>query len=140
MKVYLAHNFIAKGWLSGMIVPKLEAIGIEVTSRWITRDVGEPPYSSELQKTESQWDVEDIERADVLVLFTDQVGHNPGRGKYVEFGFALGLNKTIVLCGREENCVFYHLPGLIKVLDIYGLIDQLYIMHRPALRHEQDAI
>ena len=52
-------------------------------------------------------DLEDIRRADVVICFTEEPRSNNSRGgRHVEFGYALGLGKTIVIVGPREN-VFY---------------------------------
>ena len=83
----------------------LEECGVEVTSRWLTETTPE--------LTEGAWrelaskDREDIERAEVLVLFAD--AGKAGGGKHVEFGIALTLGKRMIVVGTAEN-LFQRLP------------------------------
>ena len=129
MKVYLAHNYEARDWLAEKIVPELEAAGIEVTSSWIKKAKPIDPYHPDLQRTEAIQDIEDVRRADVIALFTNQFGKRPGRGKYVELGIALALDKTVILVGSaatNADTVFYYMPSIIKVSSLKQLIANVH--------------
>lgn len=110
VRIYLAHNSAARDGLL-MVVAKsvLEGQGHEVTSTWI----------SELMETAcegAQQNLADINRSDALILFTDQVGEEPGRGKFTEFGYALAKGKMCFVCGNENDSnVFYFLPQVTKL-------------------------
>lgn len=107
LSLYLAHNFKAREVLK-YVVEELETKhGFHVTSRWITDD---SHVDSKNREQNAVSDVEDIEAADVVVLFVDQYGERPGRGKWWEFGFAVGLGIPVFLVGEDTNCIFYHLP------------------------------
>lgn len=112
MKIYLAHNFAARLVLRP-VVERLTQLGHEVTSRWITDD------AHVLESTAAQNardDLDDVDRADALVIFTDQFAERPGRGKFVELGYAMGKGKRIYLCGvPDPTCVFYNLQGLRQI-------------------------
>ncbi len=69
--------------------------GHACTSRWID---GTHPYGSNPQ--EAQNDLDDVEAADVLVLFT--AGDSPG-GRYVELGAALAWEKMVYVVGPHGN-------------------------------------
>lgn len=113
MKIYLAHNFKARWWLQDY-KRMLEAFGHIVTSRWITQYYPEEKYRTpEDRQKAAREDLEDINAADALILFTDQYGDTPGKGKFMEFGYALALGKKIYIHGQDKSCVFYHLPGVI---------------------------
>ena len=107
--IYLAHNLAAAGWLSREIVPSIHELGYVVNSSWLgTRD-----------KSESWMAVEDVEkicRADLFILFSEQYGEVPGRGKYVEFGVALARNKPCMVVGPID-CIFYRYPNVMRVHD-----------------------
>ncbi len=107
MKLYLAHNFSAREALRNKTVPKLEKMGHTVQARWIT----ELDHEKDGPAAEAIKDLVDLKQCDALVFFADQFGDRPGRGKYVEFGYALALNKKIFIVGDDHNCVFYDLPG-----------------------------
>ena len=135
MKVYLAHNYAAKEWLRG-VKERFVKCGIEVTSRWIEQAQDIDPYHPDVQIDEAQKDVQDVLRADALILFTDNFGDRPGRGKYVELGMAIASRKKIILCGKEhKNTVFYFLPSMIhcdNVEDVlHHLTDHMFWMTQP---------
>lgn len=55
-------------------------------------------------------DVEDVERADVLIAFTEEPRSSASRGgRHVELGIALALGKRVIVVGPREN-VFCWLP------------------------------
>lgn len=118
MKIYLAHNFAAADMLRD-VVNKIKAIGSEVTSRWIFYVPNDEPKA---HYEEARMDLEDIDKADCLVLFTDQVGDTPGRGKYIEFGYALGKGKKVIIVGEAFNSVFYYLKHVIPLSTTDDLI------------------
>jgi nucleoside 2-deoxyribosyltransferase len=116
MKIYLAHNFKARWWLRDYI-KLLELKGHQVTSTWITDDAH---IDSKNKEESALVDLEDIDRADCLILFTDQYGERPGKGKFLEMGYALGKGKQVYIHGQDvQSSVFYHLPQVI-VLDQIG--------------------
>jgi nucleoside 2-deoxyribosyltransferase len=134
MKVYLAHNFLARDWLRETVKPFFEAAGHVVTSRWITDEhhllVGYGPVpsaSSAAAFAAAVNDLEDIESAGALVLFAEQYSDRPGRGKYVEFGYALRAGKTVVVVGSQNNpgCVFDHLPNIRHAKDYQQAVEFL---------------
>lgn len=120
MKIYLAHNFKARWWLRDYKA-LLEQNGHEVTSRWISQNYpdirnpeGEQKYALE--------DLEDIDAADALILFTDQYGEKPGKGKFMEYGYAYAKGKQIYLHGLDYNSsIFYYLPGIMVLTQISAL-------------------
>jgi nucleoside 2-deoxyribosyltransferase len=55
-------------------------------------------------------DIEDIEQAETLVLFTNGTETPIIRGAHhFEAGYAYGRGKTVITVGERDN-VFYHLP------------------------------
>lgn len=119
LTVYLAARFSRLKELQEY-KRELEAEGIEVTSRWLlgghewegTADEQIPPA----QAAEFAWeDIEDINRSDVVVCFTEAPGTGPARGgRHWESGYAYGLGKTQIIVGYREN-VFYCLPSFTYV-------------------------
>lgn len=112
MRLYLAHNIAARKSLRP-VCSALESKGHTITSRWITDDAH---ILESMAEQSALADLADIDRSDALVLFTDQYAERPGRGKFVELGYALGKGKKVYLCGSPDpSCVFYRLPGLTRV-------------------------
>lgn len=106
MKVYLAHNYAAKGWLR-QVVPMFEVVGHQITSRWITS-------VKSIDTDDAEMDLNDVLSSDAIVLFSEQFGPSPGKGKFIELGYALGINSegrtmVTVLVGKDNSCIFYSL-------------------------------
>jgi nucleoside 2-deoxyribosyltransferase len=120
MRIYVAHNFAAREWLPTVIAQLTEA-GHESTSRWIT----DPSHVGVSQQA-ALADLGDIDRSNCLVLFVDQYGPTPGKGKYVELGYAYAQGKRIILVGKDTQNVFYALPGVERVADVPELLKKLH--------------
>jgi len=110
MKVYVAHNFSARSWLPKVVIT-LETHGHTCTSTWIHDDAHTECES--LEKS-AIVDIQDIRRSDCLILFTDQNGPVPGKGKYFEAGVAYALGLPVILVGEDRGFVFCHLPNVAK--------------------------
>lgn len=88
----------------------LRNAGHEPTSRWVDGN-GEGMPDAEA----AAMDLIDVERADVLILFTNQKGTSfISGGRFVELGYAIAIDKRIVVVGDYEN-VFIHLPEIERV-------------------------
>lgn len=113
MKVYLAARYSWKDKLKDCR-EELEAMGIEVTSRWLNERKGASSNLEDLTprfcREHAEIDKEDIRNCDVLVLFTQPPTEPFVRGgRHHEAGYAEGLGKKIVLCGPIENIFHYNL-------------------------------
>jgi hypothetical protein len=115
LKVYMAARFSRRDELREY-VPFLVNLGIDVTSRWL-HEVG--PLDGKMSNHTARFlgdtalvDYEDIERADAILLFSEDplVGFVRG-GRHVEFGIALGLGKNVYVIGPKEN-IFHYMPGV----------------------------
>jgi nucleoside 2-deoxyribosyltransferase len=122
VKLYLAHNFAARTWLREKVLPLLEKAGFECCATWITDDAHVDPGNGDYS---ASMDYLDILHSDGLLLFTDQFGERPGRGKFVELGLAIGFGKPVVLIGKGEGCVFYNL----KFLHRYDTVEDFLLAH-----------
>ncbi len=116
MKIYLAARLSL--WpLMNQASAFLERHGHVITSRWHRRGMTEPsvPQADGPNPHLAQFaaeDLEDIDQADAVVLFT-QAGKHFAGGRHVEAGYALGLGKRLIVFGPREN-VFYHLPQVAQ--------------------------
>lgn len=118
MKIYLAHNFAAREALRDT-VRLIESLGHEVTSSWITDD---SHVINDNARKSAEIDLADIDRADALILFTSQWGEKHGKGKFMEFGYAIAKGKRVFIYGPDQtSSVFYHLPQVIKITFYNGL-------------------
>jgi hypothetical protein len=110
-KVYFAARYSRRDELNEYRV-RLEGLGIEVTSHWLTNSP--PAPISEL--TEDHWrelaetDRRDIERSDALVAFAESPPGGNG-GRHVELGIGIGLGKEIVIVGEPEH-LFHRLRNM----------------------------
>jgi nucleoside 2-deoxyribosyltransferase len=129
LKVYLAAQYARRDEMC-IVAKHLQEVGVEVTSRWLAEqeslssDMGD--HSDDFYKTTAAIDLEDIDRADVLVFMAESplVGIKRG-GRHVEFGYALAKGKRIFVIGFKEN-VFHYIPGVehfIGIEDVVHYID-----------------
>lgn len=119
MKIYLAARYSRNDEMRG-VRDVLEALGHEITSRWIDchTDVSgdytksfTPEFlnaTPELAAPLGQHDVDDLAAAETVISFTSDDGGGKG-GRHVEFGLALGLGKRLIVVGPREN-IFHTLP------------------------------
>ena len=112
MRFYLAAAFSRRAELSAYAA-ELRTLGHTVTSRW---HEGERHQASEeellgadqtvaIRLASEDWD--DLERAELLIAFTDGQQHLHG-ARHAEFGLALGLHMVCWVCGPREH-VFHAL-------------------------------
>jgi len=107
MKIYLAHNYSARFWLREEVVPKLQAAGYEVCSSWVF----DPVEMNEAPGDSAGRDLGDLCQSDIFIFFADQYGEIPGRGKFIEFGYAMGISPTVIIGSKKsyDSCVFFAL-------------------------------
>jgi len=107
--VYFAARFARREELQGYRAD-LEALGLEVTSRWLeTQPRERSMYSDEDWRELGLVDQEDVLAADALVCFTEASGEGGNGGRHVELGMALALGRRVIVVGRREH-IFHHLP------------------------------
>lgn len=118
VRCYLAARFSRQHELAGYAAG-LRELGIETTSRWLTgvHDwTGTPDHLIPIpdQGRFAQDDLDDIDRADVLVFFGGEPFEYGARGgACVEMGYALGIGMPVVVVGPVQN-VFCALPDVIR--------------------------
>lgn len=115
MRIYLAARYTRRMELRGY-ADELRAVGHEITSRWLEGDheLDDRGLSAEGSAIErirfAREDYADVAAAQLIICFTEPPRAEPSRGgRHVEFGVALGLDKSIYVVGPREN-VFYCLP------------------------------
>jgi len=95
---------------------ELEALGVEVTSRWLTSEARRNAY----EYSETEWrvraliDQEDVLSADTLVCFSEAPDEGGNGGRHAELGMALALGKQVIVVGRREH-IFHRLPEVTVV-------------------------
>jgi nucleoside 2-deoxyribosyltransferase len=103
MKVYMAGRY------NNLALLKEESKiftdnGHEVTSSWL--DNKEDGMSF---KDVAVLDLQDVDRADAVVLYTEPYGTPvPGGGRHVEFGYGMGKGKKLFIVGPMENIFHWH--------------------------------
>lgn len=117
LKVYLASRFSRQSELRGHAAD-LRREGIACTSRWLTgvhnwSGTADQHIPHAEQARFAQDDLDDIDQANVLVVFGDPPGNTGARGgACVEVGYALGMGIPVIVVGFRQN-VFYCLPQII---------------------------
>jgi len=113
MRVYLASSYSRREEML-RYAAELRAIGVEVVSSWIDGH-HETPLNSDREHTRmaaARWareDLLDIDRADLLILFTQPEGQYRRGGCLVEYGYALGKGVGVTVIGpeRQRTNVFF---------------------------------
>jgi len=124
LKVYLAAAFYRKEEIL-QVARQLEELGITVTSRWLTeqKDVPTDVSRAKFLAERAQIDLDDIDRADILVRFTDDLSsptvpsHLATGSRMGEMLWALAHRKQIFVVGGHQ-CVFDYLPEIFHVDDV----------------------
>ena len=125
MKVYLAGPYGARETIAGYR-DELNTIGIEVTATWLTEthEIADGTTGAATALTDdtvarhAKTDLIDVERADLLVLFTAKsVGTEGGGGRHIETGYALALSKPVLVVGEPEN-IFHRIGSLAGVFTV----------------------
>jgi nucleoside 2-deoxyribosyltransferase len=125
-KTYLAGRFPRRAELEGY-VPEFKRVGFDVIARWVFG--GEEGLTRE---DIALLDLEDVQKSDAIVLFTEPYQSlQSGGGRFVEFGYAIALDKELHVIGELEN-VFTHHP---KVRQYATLGD--FIMSHEAIESEE---
>jgi nucleoside 2-deoxyribosyltransferase len=114
-----------------MLRSELQKHGIEVISSWIDADDSDLTADS----TSAKKDLEDLRNSDICIFFSDQYGTVPGRGKFIELGFATCASIPVILIGPSDtwaDSIYYSqvheqlaapitTEGLVSVIrEIYG--------------------
>ena len=116
MRVYLAGPFSWKDALKTYSL-ELNEMGIEVTSSWLDEEASPDStldqFSTEHNQKIANIDVADIERADVVAVFTiNPLGPpKPRGGRHWETGYAQGRGKEVIIIGPKEN-IFHYLDNV----------------------------
>lgn len=122
MKFYMAASYTKKATMRAA-QNVLEAMGHEVTSRWIYGQHIDPMADSANECIEAAiTDFQDINDADTVVVFSDKPSTTGGY--HVEFGYAYGIRKKIVVIGPIRN-VFMSLPNIMHFEDWNAFLSSL---------------
>lgn len=119
MKIYLASMYSQRDQTREH-AKTLRAAGHTVTSTWLRERA---PLKCKTADFHDRWlrdravvDLEDIDRADAILLFSvDGTKPTVRGGRHVEFGYAMATNKRLFVVGPREN-IFHFLP-IVKHYD-----------------------
>ncbi len=118
MRIYLAATWESRERMRGT-ANILRKLGNIVTSRWL-----EDQHTQGTRAECAQIDLDDIDRADAIVLFS--VGPRgtkfQGGGRCIEFGYAIAREKALILIGEVES-VFHELPQVKQFLTFQAFLD-----------------
>lgn len=122
MKIYLAASWSLKGEMRE-VRDFLHQAGHQVTSRWIDEPAEQSLKARDLAgdsengARHARQDLEDIDAADCVLVFTE-VASTTG-GLHVELGYGLGRGKRVLVCGPRVNvfqCVVGRYPSLAQAM------------------------
>lgn len=118
MKIYITARWGRRDEMRSHRI-SLEKAGHKVNSRWLDEPDGTPEAKA------ASIDLTDICMSDVLVVFseTPDIGYYTG-GRHVEFGYAIALDKRIIVIGPREN-IFMHVPTVHVVSTLEEAIEFL---------------
>lgn len=109
MKVYLSSQYPRLADMRSRAMD-LHAIGARTVSSWHDLpDVPDGALTAPDRERMAHMDLDDLERADLMVCFGDEPGAYRGSGgKFVELGYAIGVGVSIVWVGPREGVFPYH--------------------------------
>lgn len=129
LKVYLASRWEDREEIITYRDYLVKHAGIECTARWLTP--AHPRLRNKVTNDRKQArligtrDLEDIVRADAMIVFSPRKAHGNGTGgRHVECGIAIGRGMPILLCGIPEN-VFHCNKGIRISPTVKGLVPRL---------------
>lgn len=132
--VYLAARYERK-WEMRKVRERITSRHVTVVSRWIDQEDQDEGLGADVLTEAPERgigyavkDLEDIQHANLVIVFT---GGGNGRGGYhTEVGYALGLGRRLMLVGPREN-VFHCLEQvtryettdqIVKIMKAYDVI------------------
>lgn len=108
MKIYIAAPYPTRD-AAIAAMHQLEALGHMITSRWLKAP-------DELADEHARKDLADVAEADALIALNPAGWEDIGTGgRHVELGYALALDKQIVLVGRRSN--IFHYLSHVRVIE-----------------------
>lgn len=128
LKVYLAAAFSRQAEVA-KIAEDLKSNGVIITSRWLTEQKYRPTESEKVEylAKRAQEDLDDIDQADILVRFTDDLGapmvpsHLATGSRMGEMLWAMSKDKPVLVVGGYQ-CVFDYLPKVLHAKTVEELM------------------
>src|SRR5271166_4676772 len=120
MILYLAARYTRKEEIREY-AKKFEVAGHIVSATWFDEphdgQATMAEVGDELMRVYADRDLAEIRQANAIVFYSEtEHTHNRRGGRHVEFGYALGLGKRIIVVGPKEN-IFHHLPQVEHFAD-----------------------
>ena len=114
MSIYLAATYTRLTEMQEY-ARRLRAAGHSILSRWIYGGHETHDIAGDTEKARfAREDLEDLDRADAVLIFTEFTGALSSGGRHVEFGYALAKGKRAIIVGEREN-LFHYAPGAEQV-------------------------
>jgi nucleoside 2-deoxyribosyltransferase len=133
VKVYLAAAWGRREEIAE-VAERLKTVGVDITSNWLIEEKGMQTGGKEkFLRSRAYIDLADVDRADALVRFTDEVPESTSSedllkllsgARMVETGYALARGKTVYVVGGKQN-VFDRLDCVIHIPDVDALVKKL---------------
>lgn len=128
MNIYIAARYSRKEEMK-TVRDALQKAGFAVTSSWLDEPHGANTKLSELSdalnEEYAQVDIDDINRSDRILFFSESV-LTPRGGRHVEFGYALAQGKPIDVVGPKEN-IFHYLPSVYNYATFFRYLQAMNI-------------
>ena len=106
LKIYLASRYLRRDELREYR-KQLKDLGHEITSRWLAERKDQTSTMHDLQSAQHEViatrDLEDIDAADMFVVFGNEPRNQKRGGHWVELGYAIGKGKEAVVLEEQEN-------------------------------------
>ena len=106
MTLYLAAKYSHRPTILYM-ANLLRLWGHVISGRWLTGS----HYSTipDDQACYAEEDLQDIDAADAVIIFQLPIDHpEASSGRHIEFGYALGRGKHVILVGQQTSVFHYH--------------------------------
>jgi len=124
LKIYIASRFSRRHECHAL-GKELENYGYQIVSRWTLPGsdhvvpVGMSQQAADAERERfALEDLEDVDECDCIVSLMEPEARNNSRGgRLVEFGYAIGKEKELVVIGCKET-VFHHLPKVSHFDDV----------------------
>ena len=117
-KVYIAGP-VGRKVAAQQVAEYLREAGCQIVSRWF--DV----VDTLLGTDEAEFDKVELDDADVILVLSDP--DNNGCSTYWELGYAFAKGKPCFVIEQPQpyRCVFYYLPGIVKVADVKEFVERV---------------
>jgi len=121
LRVYIAAPWSQKATTARDTYDECQIAGLEVTSRWIDREVL-GFYSKNELRDEANADLEDLSNSDMFILLNTQ----DSGGKMFETGVAYALGLPVIIVGDSTN-IFCNLEEITIVDSVKRAIEVIHV-------------